>query len=1126
VSRDSDARRVARTVFDRPVALEAGAGTGKTTTLVARIVAWLVGPGWVDARSTLRGSVAITFTEAAAAEMHERLTQALSALADGTPPIGLPREELGAEAPLRAAALRDALEEPAAVTIHSFARGLLARFPLEAGLQPGFTVDADGRERERVVRELVEERLAEVLSRELDPRWAGLFREHVAPQDLGPVLLGLCTSGATDRDLAAPRYDAAGIARWKVELGQALAAALAPLTPFSGARNNTGPAQAMLVQVSEVLAAFDGRTPQELESWIAGAQPLCPKNLLDKLGEWGRGEFGKNERKLLAGAEALAAPACAALHAQLRMRLDERPLLFEHARELLRPLLAEVRARLRDANVLGFQDLLAEARELLRNVRVRRALQAEIRHLCVDEFQDTDALQCELIEALALERGSLAQPALFLVGDPRQSIYAWRSADLAAYEGFLRRLGTAPEQLTRNYRSSAAVLAAVARWVGPRMVAEAGVQSPFQPLEPDRGDAPRAPALEFWIPWETDPAAGPAFHKTGARRAGEIEASMLVHDIEARAREGVAWKECAVLVRSRSHIPGVVEALRARGIPHEISGDRSYYRRREIVDALSWIAASIDPCDQIALLGALRSSACGLPDAALPALWAERFASLAGRLDGLRRERLDDALACVRRAAQSVPREIGGQPLPQGWVENLLDALETLHALRGALLQRTLSEFFEVLRQRTLLEASEAARYQGDWRAENLGRLFQRLERWLEEQHGDLDLLLALVREDLEQEREQETARPEELETDAVRVLTIHGAKGLEFRHVYLLGLARSPARGQRQAVEFQRLEGEAECVLFGIPGPRWHACAARRARVQAAEEVRTLYVALTRAKDRLVLSGRWRAEPPECAPAQPTLLDLLLEDVDPAWYAAAGAAARGSGELPREEQLLLRLPQPEDLRELEPREVQPERTQPQPLAAAAARARREAARLHASQPWTASPSSFADDDELQPAGAPATGREAGSALHAALERWDFDAQPRAELERLGRELPLARPLLERFAAGPLFARFLAAGRSLVARELCFVARPESGESSCAVSGSIDLVYRDPEGCLVVVDYKSDALEGPQAIDERARHHAPQVQAYARALARALPREAAPRAELWFLAAGEVRTIP
>jgi len=1110
---DAAARRIARSEFGRPVALEAGAGTGKTTTLVARLVTWLVGPGWVDARSTLRGCVAITFTEAAAAEMHERLAQALGDLADGRPPKGLELADLPAEAPARAALLRDALEEPIAQTIHAFARGLLARFPLEAGLQPDFTVDADGRERERVVREVVEETLAEVLGRELDRRWAELFREHVAPQDLGPVLLGLCAAGATERDLATPRYDAASIARWKQELADALAAALEPLAPFASGRDSTGPTHAMLSELATSLRSFAGRTSAALEAWIREAQDRCPANMLKKLKAWSRGDFGKREQGLLAGSEAAAQRACAALQAQLQVRFVERPQLFEHARALLAPLVGAVRTRLREANVLGFQDLLLEARELLRNPAVRRTLQAEIRQLAVDEFQDTDQVQCEIVAALALEGPAAARPALFLVGDPKQSIYGWRNADLAAYERFLQGTGTDPQLLTRNFRSTRAVLAAVDRWVGPRMVAEAGLQPRFEPLEAHRTDEPAAAALELWVTWDTTGSA-----KTAVRRAQEIESAMLVRDLEARARENVPWRECAVLVRSRAHIPGLLEALRARGIPHEVSGDRSYYRRREIVDALSWIAAAIDPCDTIALLGALRSSACGLPDAALLALWAEKFPAHAAALDGLDPGKLAAAEACVRAAARFVPAEVGGRALPEGWQASLLDALATLHAARGALAQRTLAEFFELLRRSTLLEACEAARYQGQWRAENLERLFQRLERWLDERNGDIDQLLALVREDLATEREQEIAKPEELETDAVRVLTIHGAKGLEFRHVYMLGLARSSGRSASGAVEFERLPEGAEFVLFGIPGPRWHACTARRERVRAAEEVRTLYVALTRAQDRLVLSGTWPAAPREFAPVRPTLLDLVLEGVDPAWYQAVAA-----GRPPREEQLLVRLPELRDLGELEelPRTTGAARTAVA-LDAAGARARREAARIHASRHWTASPSRLAEDDEedvpLLSRGPRAGAREAGSALHRALERWSFDADPRAELERLARAEPEARELLVRFAEGPLFARFLAAGRSLVARELAFVARPEENEATCALAGSIDLVYRDPDGRLVVADYKSDATE-------RVAHHTPQVQAYARTLARALPHELPPRAELWFLQLGEVRTI-
>ncbi|MBK7643884.1 MAG: UvrD-helicase domain-containing protein [Planctomycetes bacterium] len=1144
---DAQARRIARTVFDRPVSLAAGAGTGKTATLVARLVTWLVGPGWEDARSSsdseshariarvaLRGSVAITFTEAAAAEMHERLTDALARLAGGDAPTGLPREELPPEAKTRAAALRDALEEPVAITIHSFARGLLGRFPLEAGLQPGFAVDADGRERERVVRELVEETLAGILAQELDPSWTALFREKVAPQDLGPVLLGLCEQGASETDLARPRYDAHGIARWKDEFGAALEEALETMRALASNKLNAGKAYAMLEQLLDSLHADDPGTPAALEEWVRKAEASCPKNLIERIQKFGRADFGRAEEKLLGDDAARAARACAALHAQLRPRLAEHPQLFEHARALLGPLLAEVRRRLRAANVLGFQDLLREARELLRNPRVRRALQAEIRQLSVDEFQDTDALQCELIAALALEPDAGDGPALFLVGDPKQSIYAWRSADLAAYEGFLDDLApraAARAELTRNFRSSAAVLEAVERWVAPSMVAEAGLQPSFQALFAHRTETPAAPALEFWVPWDTDPAAPSAFQRTSSQRSSEIEAAMLARDLERLALDHVPWKDCAVLVRNRTHIPGVLEALRARGIPHEVSGDRSYYRRREVVDALAWIAAAIDPGDQVALLGALRSSACGLPDAALPALWAEGFPVLVSALRSSETTALAELERCVRRASRSIPREVGGRALPAGWEESLLDALATLGALREAREQRSLAEFFECLRTRTLFEALESARYQGEWRAENLERLYARLARWLEERHGDFDELLALVREDLAQERDMETARPEELETDAVRVMTIHGAKGLEFRHVYLLGLGRGSQNDKFGEVEFQHLGAGSECVLFGIPGPRWHECAARRARVRNAEEVRTLYVALTRAKDRLVLSGKWPGAAPKLAPLKPNLLQLLLASAPADWYATVDAAARGSGELPSEPQLCVRLPAAADLGALEPRETPSTRAEPAPIDAAAAIATRENACAQARRPWSASPSHLAQGADDEPDEGRArlrapVGREAGSALHRALERWDFQADPDAECARLAQAEPAARALLERFAAGPLLPRFLAAGRALVARELAFVAAPGSSGASCALSGSMDLVYRDEDGRLVVVDYKSDVVEGVGSLEQRARHHEPQLRAYTQALALALPHEPTPRAELWFLGAGAVRKLP
>jgi ATP-dependent helicase/nuclease subunit A len=176
--RDAHARRAAQTVFDRPLVLAAGAGTGKTATLVARIVSWCLGVGWeravaeeravlasgeepaaerVAAR-VLDGVVAITFTEAAAAEMAARVGDTLRGLIAGRPPAWLARE-VGPpderERANRGRALVVALDHLTASTIHAFCRRLLARYPLAAGLHPSFAVDADEAQLQEVVREVV-----------------------------------------------------------------------------------------------------------------------------------------------------------------------------------------------------------------------------------------------------------------------------------------------------------------------------------------------------------------------------------------------------------------------------------------------------------------------------------------------------------------------------------------------------------------------------------------------------------------------------------------------------------------------------------------------------------------------------------------------------------------------------------------------------------------------------------------------------------------------------------------------------------------------------------------------------------------------------------------------------------
>ena len=174
LAEDSRARRAAQVEFRRPVILEAGAGTGKTTTLVGRMLSWCLGAGWSDgddpssdddrtAARVLEGVVAITFTEAAAAEMSTRFAEALSQAATagdlhitGFDEDLLPHSLDPTQRSVRATSLLGALDHLTVRTIHSYCRGLLASHPIEAGVHPELRVDADGRLLEEVVREVVE----------------------------------------------------------------------------------------------------------------------------------------------------------------------------------------------------------------------------------------------------------------------------------------------------------------------------------------------------------------------------------------------------------------------------------------------------------------------------------------------------------------------------------------------------------------------------------------------------------------------------------------------------------------------------------------------------------------------------------------------------------------------------------------------------------------------------------------------------------------------------------------------------------------------------------------------------------------------------------------------------------
>ena len=1190
-SQDAQARSLAQTEFARPVALEAGAGTGKTAALVARVVAWCLGPGWSRAVAAdpdaepervaarvLRRVVAITFGEAAAAEMAERVGAALSALEAGHVPVGVDLAVLPDRPEVRAAALRAGLDQLRVQTIHSFCRRLLAEHPLEARLHPRFVIDADESGQKAVVREVLASALPGLF--ENSDALLELVRRGVVPGDLEDALLLLVRGGVAPGALDAGEIlSDARVARFLDRIRQRVGAFVdlegGRLAALGKASKRFSGAAAGLASLADRLPGRDAGF-DSLEALAAG----LPEDGLSRTSVAAlkdcvkKGTFGKRGDGVLGGdVEALVdlARPVAPLLAHL-LSLD--PVRLRATLAVLAPLYTEVAGTLRARGIETFAALLRDTRDLLTSSPgVCRTVRAGIDQLLVDEFQDTDPVQCDILRRLAFDGSVEDRPGLFLVGDPKQSIYGWRNADLAAYDGFLaelQRAGGRVETLVVNYRSTPAVLDEVSRLFPRVMEASPGVQPPFVELlaSPGAEDRPleagRAP-VEHWVSWDWDAENGEA-RKTTNPRGDRLEADAVAADLVALHEAGTAWNRIGLLFRASTAFETYLAALRRAGVPFAIEGDRNYFSRREIIEAGAMVRCVLDPNDQLALLTFLRSSVVGVPDAALIPLWDGALPRRMGELTGDDAERLAALVALLDRVQAQLPGDIPGIERVAGWTDNLRDAAWALGTLRAAFDADGVDVFVEKLRRFFLFEVTESARHLGAYRLANLDRFFRDLSHALRDGEGDPQAVLRSLREDIASGSEAEEGRPREAIEDAVRVMTIHRAKGLDFDHVYVLQLHKGS--GSRGAPRAEALAGRFEFELAGARTLDYDELQARRAAVERAERVRTLYVAATRARRRLVLAG---VHPEKASRRTDTSHAALLAERIEGLPDRAAEMQRlsGAGET-WVDAVSARWCFPALAVETE-RRAQPRR---KPLYAVAEvrrmsgalDARRAQAAARGARRFRASVSATAheawleearergaideghEDDrgELSPRAAPRTAAAVGTAVHQVLETLDLtgdlagglsaavaeiderldpalsSAERRAARERAGE-------LLEALAGGPLLERLREIAPHVVARELPVLLPPEARRDEGPVgflAGAVDLLYRDPQsGAYVVADYKTDRLDDDAALEERAEHYAAQGAGYVRAVQGALGLPEPPRFELWFLDAGRIREV-
>ncbi len=1083
---DQQARDAIRTRLDETLFVEAGAGTGKTTELVQRILAL------VTSGVPVRQVAAITFTEAAAAELKDRVRQELESASLGAEAgSGLPEPERQ----LCATALDD-LDAASMQTLHSFAQRILMTFPLEAGLPPEIQLMDD-----------IRSRIA------FDERW-GKFLDVLLtnPAYESALVRGLTLGLATDglKQVARAfhenwdRLDHAVFDQPEEGRGDFDAAPLAAeLAAVADLQRHALTAEDRLRQHLDRVRYYAATIERALAE-VAAAAPGDAKRaeedrLLRVLADGTPIETKYGQIPNWRGIKP------AEIRAVLKQLSTERDELLgrvrSHALAGLLPALVEFAltyaGERRRHGRLDFQDLLVLARNVLReHPDVRRALATQYRHLLIDEFQDTDPLQAEIAALLACEAEAAGpwqtlppKPGkLFVVGDPKQSIYRFRRADVELYERAREAFQARTVLLTTNFRSVPPIL----EWVNA--VFERLFE--LRPGEPEHAQ-PRYIALDG----ARANAPPPVVRLIGEGRDAAIddirrgEADELVRLIQAARRENwrgasdagrtTRYADMTILLPTRTTFPPIERALEAAGIPYRVESRSLLFATQEIRDLTSILAAIDDPTDDIAVVAALRAPAfaCGDDDLVRFTKLHRGWDYRAPSLDGLD---------------------------PTNPVVRAMPILKQYHDRRWWVPVSTLVE--QVIRERRMLELAFAGhRPRETW---------QRLRFVVEQARQFVDAGPAISLRQFvdwlrtqagEASRVAESVVPE-ADDDAVRVMTVHASKGLEFPIVFLAGLGADPVEARspvlwRAGADADRLEVHIGYVRSPFKTAGYDAVYQDERAMSTHEKNRLLYVAATRAKDALVVSlyHKAYAMPHEtrhmelrCAPAE--CITSICNELGLTHRVAVPEIATAQPETFEETAV--------ETRESRDRWVVDRKARIQSLA--------RAPRLAATAIAHGGASGAREDEkpEPEPEAPPwrrgRAGTSIGRAVHAVLQTIDLRngdgeveaARAQAVAEGIpGREDEIA--LLVRNARQSKAVRAAVASKRYW-REVYVAAEVDEA----TVEGFIDLLYESPEG-LVVVDYKTDEVPNEAANDAAMDRYSLQGAAYAVALEAALGRPVA-----------------
>lgn len=801
--------------LDITLFVEAGAGSGKTEALVTRVA------NLVLAGVPMGSIAAITFTEKAASELRHRVRERLEKVAargDAT------------HAELAANAIAE-LDLAPVGTLHAFARRVLNEFPIEAQLPPRFAV------------------LDEVQSASAFHERFTDFLEGLLDDPDSVRLVELCQHDNFGIEKGARRMADDFQANW--DLVEARVSAEMP------PRFDDVSAQSNLASACAAIAAYEAPPGDTQEGVIAAfkqfgqrlAAPLPMGELLriihafDKVRYAGKGDTKEWGR--FHGSPDVAVAYRATVAAARDLGKATLLLCNEERRLTLGALLREFTLQsVRDRELAGeleFHDLLVLARRLVAtSPDVRRQLHQRYTRLLLDEFQDTDPIQLELAVRITADPNDqpadwhLLQPLagrLTVVGDPKQSIYRFRRADIAQFLRASDQIGAQRATLSANFRSASPIIDWVNTTMGELINFEPDVQPAYEPLIASRLGGHDHGSVTVLGAQQHEDLGRAAAEALREREAADVAGVV----VQALAKKWQVWRDgelhdcrpgdIAILLPSRLSLVALQVALAARDIPFRAENSSLVYAASEVRALMLALRAADDPTDELALVSALRTPLFGCSDRHLYD-W-----------------KVTHNQAWNWRQLPDATSELFDHPVAV--------ALRCMSELEGRVRYSTPSQLLSwLVHERCVMELALAGRDHRDvWRRVRF--VIDQARAWSEAGgHGVRRYLLWTRLQGDEGRFVAETVLPE-TDHDAVRIMTVHAAKGLQFPITIVSGLSSTPASTRGRRVVWP----ESTWTLSDPDDPIYQQFLPIDEQMSDAERVRLLYVACTRAMDHLVVS-------------------------------------------------------------------------------------------------------------------------------------------------------------------------------------------------------------------------------------------------------------------------------